>query len=195
MILARDASPASANIGAGQAKKRSIYGDINFGYSNYGVACQGSINYRSGRKLLSLAGYKSHVCVLNNDKGVYFPESESVDKHTTITSLSLSGGVVFRGRFRPTLSCGISLLDFTYERTEHETHVMSLPSVWATFTGAHYQEVVLESSNVMTIGMPVEFRMHFVPKGIAGLDIGFRTDLNPEKVFATVFLGLRLGRL
>ena len=133
--------------------------------------------------------------MLNNDKGVYFPESESVDKHTTITSLSLSGGIVFRGRFRPSLSCGISVSDITYERTEHETHVISLPSMWATFTGDHYQEVVLESSTVMTLGIPVEFSMHFVPKGFVGLDVGLRTDLNPEKVFAAAFLGVRLGRL
>ena len=67
--------------------------------------------------------------------------------------------------------------------------------MWATFTGDHFQEVVLESSNVMTIGIPVEFRMHLVPKGFVGMDVGFRTDLNPERIFAAAFLGIRLGRL
>ena len=181
--------------GLNKISGNALFGELNIGYSNIGYVGQASINYRSKDKFISAAYYKSHICVLNNDKGEYFSNSQSIDKHTTVVSLSLSGGIIFPSKLCPSISCGVSVAEFTYEHTTPETHIFSLPNIWATVTGGDYREVVLSSRSVTAIGIPMEFKLHLAQRHNIGFDVGTKVDINTESVIVAGVFGIRFGKV
>lgn len=182
------ASPVSMRDG-------SFVATINLGYANYGVSGLGNISYKWGKYFITAGYYKSHVCVLNDDKGTIFAHSKSCDRHITILSASLSGGIVLPGKLSPCLSVGISISDFIYEKTTPDTHILSWQSFWATAVGKEYGEEVLNTDYKRAIGVPVAFDLHFAQKRNIGFVTGLKADINLERIFVSAHIGVRLGKM
>jgi len=173
----------------------SIWGEINLGNSNYGFLGQGSLNYRIKNRFISAGISKSHLCYQGEYNGIGFPDTRMCVNHITIVSYFVSGGIMLPGKLCPSISCGISVTQFTYKQTTPETSVLSLLTLWETVIGGDGMDNVLNTHNVMAIGIPIEFRIHLAQRHTLGFDAGIKVDLNTERPTWSAQLGIRFGKI
>jgi hypothetical protein len=183
------------------AKKRiclpgkSFYGDFNLGISNYSMAGEASVSYRSGNGFFTAGFYKSHICYSNDFQGVGLWDAGGCTNHITIESYSFSRGIILPGKFCQSISAGISLTQFTYIHTTPVYNDFGLSSFWEMVTNSDYDDGVLNTHTLTTIGVPLEYKIHILSKHFAGIDASARMDINPERIFTTIMVGIRLGKI
>jgi hypothetical protein len=173
----------------------SLWGEINSGYSNYGMAGEATINYRWGNRFVSAGYYKSHLCYHGYYDGLLFPEAGGCVNHITVTSYSFSSGIILPGRLYPSISCGVSISQMSYQYTSPIRNDFSLSSFWGIASGNDYDDGILSSRTKIVVGVPVAFRIHLATRHTLGYDAGIKADINAEKVFIAAQLGIRIGKV
>jgi hypothetical protein len=190
--------PADMLVSANDAKKMpgsSVWGEINVGYSNYGMAGEATINYRQGNKLFSVGYYKSHLCYNGFYDGLFFPKAGACENHITITSYRVSRGIMLPGKLCPSISCGISLTEFSYQNTTPIKNDFGLSSFWGIASGNDYDDGVLRTQTRIVIGVPVEFKVHLAQTHNIGFDAGTKVDLNADRIVISAMFGIRFGKV
>ena len=185
----------SAIINSPKLNGKLFWGEINAGYSTDGAAGSLTLNYRIGKMYFGTRYYKSHICYEDNKQRDYRFNDGSSDNHFTIESMSLFSGVMFEGKWAPSLSVGVSLCQFKYASTVRIEHNVTLPRIWETIMNRDYKEEMLNSRTVRTIGIPVEFKLHFATKHFVGFDAGIKAEVNTHSTFVSAQLGIRFGRV
>lgn len=185
--LAIHLSPRPAN--------RSLWGEINLGYSNYGVKGSFVISYRVRNVFYGAGYYKSHICYHDHKKHDYFLNAETVQIHKAVKSMSVFSGIIFPGKWSPSLSFGISWIKFTYLTTKPIEHNVTVPRIWQTIIGSDYTEDKLSERTINTIGIPVGINLHFKPKHFVGMDAALNANVNMHSVIISGGLGIHLGRI
>jgi hypothetical protein len=173
--------------------KMNIWLDINAGYSNHGPAGWSDINWREDRFVFSAGYFKSHQCYESQEINPYFLDEG--ERHETVESISLMPGIILPGKFRPCLSVGIAWLRFKYVTTLDIEHNVTVKRIWETILNKDYTSETLQKKFYTTIGVPVEFKLHFSSSTFAGFDAGIRAYLTNHSQVIMAGIGLRLGHL
>lgn len=169
-----------------------IYGDINLGYSNYGISGEATLNYRKTNRLISLAYYQSHLCYTGSYNGIPFPNTGTDEHHMAVNSLSASRGFILGKKQASILSVGLSVTKFEYDETEEVHDDLSVKGFFDAIVGN--DDHVISSRSRVVPGIPIAYRREFGGQHTIGWVAGLKMDLNPERVFVAATLGLRLGR-
>lgn len=172
-----------------------LWGEINGGYSTNGAAGSLAMNYKTGKILFGAYYYQSHICYEGSKKHDYFLTDEASDQHFNIQSVAVLSGIVFPGKSNPSLSIGVSLTRFKYVSTTCIEHNVTLPRIWETIMNRDYINESISTSTIHSVGIPVEFKLHFAPKHFAGFDAGIKADVNMNCSFISAEVGIRLGRI
>jgi hypothetical protein len=174
---------------------RSLWGEINLGYSNNGVKGSFAINYRTRNVFYGAGYYKSHICYDHHEKHENFLNTEDGQNHKTVKSISVFSGIILPGKWSPSLSFGISWIKFTYLTTKPIEHNVTLPRIWETIIGSDYTEDKLSVRTINTMGIPVSINLHFKPKHFAGIDAALNANVNMHSVIISGGVGIHLGRI
>ncbi|MDN3657218.1 hypothetical protein QWZ08_16330 [Ferruginibacter paludis] len=174
---------------------RSLWGEINLGYSNNGVKGSFAINYRVRNVLYGVGYYKSHICYDHYQKHDCFLDTEDSQNHKTVKYISVFSGFILPGKLSPSLSFGISWIKFTYLTAKPIEHNVTLPRIWQTIVGSDYTKERLSLRTINTIGIPVGINLHFKPKHFAGIDAALNTNVNLHSVIVSGGIGIHLGRI
>ena len=172
-----------------------FWSELNAGYSNYGPVGGFAVNFRTARTFFGTTYNKSHVCFQDNIGGEYYSKDINSDSHLTITAMSVYAGIILPAKWNPSLSLGASWYQFNYLSTRPIACDVSLPRIWATIINRPYREVRLKSQVVNAIGIPIEVKLHFMPKHFVGFDAGFRVDVNTHSTIVSATAGIRLGKI
>ncbi len=171
-----------------------LWGELNLGYSSRGPGGGLSIHYLAGRKILGANMYKAHNCDIHGNDHGHFSHDHSSGHHRTIEALGFHSGILIPGSWNLVMTAGVSVYKFNYMSTKPTTDDFTLPNIWATIINRDYQDELIVSRRVRTIGFPVEMKAHLWPDRFTGLSVGLRADLNLHSSFFSAHLGIRLGR-
>jgi len=180
---------------SGNQQRKFLWSEINAGYSNHGPAGSLTVQYRKGNLVLSSQYNKSHVCYEDHATSEYFLNAPFSDNHLTVESMSLSSGIILPGKWHPSFLIGISWSQFKYISTAPIENDVTLPRIWATIINRNYRETRLSTRTIRTMGIPVEFKLHFSSSHFIGFDAGIKADVNMQSTSVSAELGIRLGRL
>jgi hypothetical protein len=172
-----------------------LYADANLGISNYGMAGNITLNYRWGNRFFSLGHYKSQICYSNDYQGAGLWDGGGCTNHITIGSFSASVGVFLPGKISESISVGISATQFTYVRSAPVRNDFGLSAIWNEVKGSDFNDGVISTRYVNTIGIPVVYKVHIMQRHFIGFDASVRVDLNAERIFTSVTFGIRFGRV
>lgn len=144
-----------------------VYGDLNLGYSNYGMAGEATLNLR---------------------------QNDGLQHHLTFSSLSFMRGFALGKKGRTILSVGLSATRFDIHETEPVYNDFSIGSFLEVISENDYDEKFISSGTHIVPGVPVSFRRQFAADKKPGWVTGLKMDLNPEKVFVAATIGMRFGK-
>src|SRR5436190_7352731 len=190
LVHAQDPQDPVQSASAEQARHR-FFGDFTMGISNYGMAGELKVYYRSGNTFFSAGFYRSHVCFAGDYDGVPFWASGAADHHVGISSYSAGFGYMLPTRWKQGISAGISISRITDELTDPLHNDFSIGGVSREIGGDGFEEHSHGAHSRIVAGIPIEYKVFLFDKGPVGLDMGFRIDLNTTRIFSAIILGVR----
>ncbi|MBK7555679.1 MAG: hypothetical protein IPI55_14060 [Flavobacteriales bacterium] len=176
-----------------QARNR-LFGDLSMGISNYGMAGDLRMYYRTGRTFFSAVFYRSHVCFAGDYNGVPFWRSGAAEHHVGIRSYSAGFGYMLPTRWKHGISAGLSISMITEETTDPLHNDLSMDGVHRELSGGEYEVHSHGSHSKVVPGIPIEYKVFLFDRRTIGLDMAFRIDLNTTRIFSAITLGMRIGK-
>lgn len=173
----------------------SLFGDLTMGISNYGMAVELKMYYRSGDKFFSGGYYQSHVCTAGDYDGIPPWNTGGVTHHVSIHSYSAGFGYMLRGKLKQGISAGISISKINDELTDPILNDFSIDGLSREIAGNGFEEHSHGKHSKIVPGIPIEYKVFLFDRRTIGLDMAFKVDLNMTKIFSAITVGARIGKL
>lgn len=193
-MLVQAQVPDPVLTGSTEQVRHRFFGDFTMGISNYGMAGDLKMYYRTGNTFFSAGYYRSHVCFAGDYNGIPFWASGAADHHVGIRSYSAGYGYLLPTRWKQGISAGISISSITSETTDPLHNDLSMDGVHRELTGSEYEVHSHGSDSKIVAGIPIEYKVFLFDGRTIGLDMAFRVDLNTTRIFSAITLGARFGK-
>lgn len=193
LVPAQDAMDQVPSGPSGQGRNR-LFGDFTMGLSNYGMAGEAKVYYRTANKFFSAGYYQSHVCTAGDYNGIPPWGSGGVTHHVSFQSYSASVGTMLPRKLKQGISAGISITKFRFELTDPILNDFSIDGLSRELGGEGFGEHSHGMNTKLVVGIPIEYKLFLLNKGWIGLDVAAKVDLNMTRIFSAITVGVRIGK-
>lgn len=176
-----------------QARHR-LFGDFTMGLSNYGMAGELQLYYRTGNTFFSAGYYQSHVCTAGDYNGIPPWGTGGVTHHVSIHSYSAGFGYMLPTRLQQGISAGISISRISKELTDPIHNDFSMEGLSREVAGDGFEDHSHGKDSKIVPGIPIAYKLFLFDGRTIGLDAALRIDLNVTRIFSAITLGVRFGK-